>query len=240
MGKIRNQWEQIRGNAKYEAARSVLIWFYTKLGVSMVATLTAAVTFISGHREMAMLVGIPAVFWVLQIFLAWAAPKKLHLRLTPHGENSSDVYLEVTNGSNSTRMSAQIKVLRRSYGDGVKKYCYTGIWSGPKYAKEGWNHVQPVRDHGEKTSVAIDTGKSHLLRIATILDKEHGLCTLALVGIEEEKLMWDFEPTPNSHLPFFVLNIKLFGEGFPNTISRDYKVGPKTFRGAMEMTEVVA
>jgi hypothetical protein len=170
------------------------------------------------------------------------APEKrdLNLELIPHGENSSEVYLEVINKSETTKMSAQIRVLSKSYGDGVKKYGYEGFWSGPIFAIQGWDKVLPVRDHGERTSVVIPSEKSHLLRIASVdLNHDHGQCTLSLVGIEE-KLMLDFEPTPNSHLPFFVLNVKFFGEGFVNTISRDYKVGPKTFRGPMEMTEVTA
>ena len=86
--------------------------------------------------------------------------------------------------------------------------------------------------------VPIGKGKSHLLRIATMnQDNDYNQSTLDLVGIEE-KLMWDFEPSQNSHLPHFVVRVKLFGEGLTNSISKDYKIGPKTFRGPVEMTEV--
>ena len=135
-------------------------------------------------------------------------------------------------------MSAQIGVLRRSYGEGVKKYRYTGIWSGPIFAMENWNEVQPVRDHGERTSVVITSGKSHLLRIASVeLNDDYGQCTLSLVGLEE-KLMWDFEPSPKNPLPFFVVQVQLFGEGFVSPPPSDYRIGPKTSIGPMEMTEV--
>lgn len=166
--------------------------------------------------------------------------RELGLGLIPHGDNSSEVYLEVINNSETTQMSAQIGVLSRSYGDGVKKYRYTGIWSGPIFAMENWNEVQPVRDHGKRTSVVITSGKSHLLRIASVeLNDDYGQCTLSLVGLEE-KLMWDFEPSPKNHLPFFVVQVQLFGEGFVSPPPKNYRVGPKASIGPMDMVEVPA
>jgi hypothetical protein len=237
MGWFRNQWEQVRGNFKYEVGRSFAVWFLAKFGVSMIATLTALIAFVLGHREIAVLTAIPAGFWVAQSIVVWHRTKTLKLKLVPHGENSPDLYLEVVNLSNTAQISAEIRVVKKSYGEGVKRYPYVGIWSGPIFAMEGWNQMMPVRDHGERTKISISKGKSHLLRIGAMnQDDNYNQSTLDLVGIEE-KLMWDFEPTPNSHLPFFVLNVKIFGEGFTNTISKDYKVGPKTFRGPTEMME---
>ena len=164
--------------------------------------------------------------------------KHLALTLIPHGDNDRNVYLEVCNLSDSAHISAQIRVLSKSYGEGVKKYAYNAWWSGPIYSDGNWSNPQHKRDHGKKTSVCIDKDKSHRLRIAEVEPEDgYGISMMSLVAIDES-LKWDFEPTPNSHLPFFLINIKLFGEGFTNIISKDYKVGPKTFRGPMGMTEV--
>jgi hypothetical protein len=93
----REQWKQVRGSFKYEAAKSVLMWFYVKMGASVVATVTSLIAFLRGHREASLLIGIPAIFWVLQMFFAWVVPKRLNLQFVPHGDNSPLLCLEVKN-----------------------------------------------------------------------------------------------------------------------------------------------
>jgi|GEM_PF-5042898 len=241
MGKLREQWEQIRGNFKYEVVRTFVLWFFKIFGVSMIATFASAGAFIMGHREPATLIAIPSVFWIAQSVILYLKPKtippkSLEVVLSTHGDNSSDVYLEVKNHSEATTFSAQLRIISRNYGDGVKTFSYDGKWSH-RYSIESWNEYSTEEDHGESISVSIAKGKSYRLRIATILEKEHGLCTLALVGIEE-KLVWDFEPKHTSYLPFFVIGVSIFGEGFSEPVTGMYKLGPAHAYGPMQMVAV--
>jgi hypothetical protein len=235
MGRFRNQWEQVRGNFKYEILRTSVFWFVSKFGASVIATLTAVTSFILGHREMALLIGVPAAYWVLQGIITWILPKKLNLRFVPHGDNSPNVCLEVFNDNAMTKISARIRVLSRSYGQGVKQYGYDGVWVGPDFSLNNRKHL-PTQGHN--TSVKVAKGKSENLLIATIRERLHGQLTLDLMGIEE-KLMWDFESKSDSPpLPHFVLQIEFFGEGVDKPVPKIYRLGPKHSYGPVGMEEV--
>ena len=236
MGRFRDQWEQVRGNFKYEAAKSVVIWFFTKFGVSVIATLTAFITFLLVHREVPLLIGIPAAFWMLQILLASVVPKRLRLKFVTHGDNSLNVYLEVFNESPVIDLSAQLRILSRSDGRSVKQFGYKGIWTGPDFSISSRVHVP---EQGSKISVRVDTGKSDCLLIATMQRQQlHGQSVLDLIGIDE-KLMWDFEvKDKNAPLPYLTLQIDVFGQGIDKPVKKIYRLGPKHSRGPIGMSEV--
>ena len=175
-----------------------------------------------------------------KVSVAIASEKRLALYLIPHGENSPNVYLEVVNNGESALLSAQIRITGKSYGDGVKKFSYDGYWSdrtGQTYNALTGNHS---KDYGAFTSIRIEKGKSALLRIAKMNTvNNRSISALSLVGIDED-LMWNFQKSETEPLPYFTLTVSIFGEGFTNTISRDFKIGPKTSYGPIEMAEVMA
>jgi hypothetical protein len=163
--------------------------------------------------------------------------QKLCLELIPHGINSPDLFLEVINNGEPTELTAKIRILSRSYGDGVKGYAFDGLWDGPAFSVSSRRRI-PTQ--GGRTSVHVKTGDNALLRIASMRPElAHGQSIMDLVNIKE-KLMWDFEQKPNSDLPFFTLQIQLLAEGFLKPKPKIYKVGPTHAYGPIGMTEVPA
>ena len=206
------------------------------MGASVVATLASLVTFLFGHREVSLLIGIPAAFWLLQITLAFAAPKKLNLRCIPHGTNSSILCLEVQNKGEDAEITATIRVVSRSYGGAVDTRPYIGKWTLLSYKKK-WDDYRP---DPTASKVALPSGTHRLLEIAR-QDSEDGrgneISEAKLVG-SDEFLRWDFESKVDSKLPTFRLDIEFRGEGIPKTISKLYDVGPVAACGPLGMTEV--
>jgi hypothetical protein len=159
--------------------------------------------------------------------------------LIPHGENSPNVYLEVVNNGESAYLSAQFRILAKSYGDGVKKYAYDGFWSD-RVSLTYDQSKGVIKDYGRSMQSRVDAGKSDLLRVAEMDPvRKYGISTLRMVGIDEI-LQWDFEPNRNSELPFFTINVTIFGKDCSNPASAIYKLGPKTSCGPIEMMEVQA
>ena len=165
----------------------------------------------------------------------------LQLALIPHGDQDAEVYLEVINEGDPINLSAQLRIVGLSTRDSFKGYGYKGRWSNtlPSPNRGSWrNPPQTAQEHGHGTEVKVGTGKSHLLRIASVSERDrYNQYTLTLVGIEES-VIWDFSPEQNRNLPFMILEIKIFGEGFTKPESHTYKVGPKAFQGPIEMVEV--
>ena len=238
MGRIKNQWKQIRGNFKYEVVRTFAIWFFTKFGVSVIATLTAITSFILGHREMALLVGVPAAYWVLQVILTWVLPKKLNLKFVPHGDNSPLLCLEIQNKGDAAEITAIMRVVSRSYGGLVDTRPYVGRWTLLSYKKK-WDDYRPDPTASE---VAIPPGNHRILEIARQAPENgsgNDISAAYLVG-SDEFLRWEFEPKLDSKLPTFRLHIEFRGEGISKSVCKLYDVGPVKACGPLGMTEVSA
>jgi hypothetical protein len=164
--------------------------------------------------------------------------KVLDLTLTPHGDNSAELCLEVMNNGEPTKFTAQMRVLSRSYGDGVNGRPFDGCWAPSSSLKKRWDDTRP---NPQYSSVTIPSGRSRLLQISR-QNPENGSNQISeadLVGLNES-LRWDFEHKPNSHLPFFTLQIDIFGEGYTKYPTKIYKVGPVKSVGPLGMTEVTA
>jgi hypothetical protein len=162
----------------------------------------------------------------------------LDLILIPHGDNSSELCLEIKNNVEPVKLTAQIRVMSRSYGDVVDTRPYEGWWNPRSSYKQRFGDT---RDIPHYLSVEIARGRSRTLRIATA-SSDNGSCSIseAKLAGSGEFLRWDFEPNPDSHLPFWIINVELFGEGITKTVSNNFQVGPKAFRGPLGMQEVSA
>jgi hypothetical protein len=257
---FKSLWNDIKGNVKF----SLLFWLF--LGGGFTATvgfLYNSWQFLA-HRPVTALEQLLAlivpfiVTCVAGLFLffrpkahkQWARVEStdqakvkivntepiLKLALIPHGDNDSEVYLEVVNEGKLVDLSAQLRITKVSTGAACKKYGFDGQWK----ASLDYYDVLTEQTERSESSVSIETGKSRLLRIASI-DSESRLGStmeMRLTGISES-IRWFFDPTANDKLPFFELEVRLLGKGY-SSISKTYKVGPRTYAGPLQMMEVPA
>ena len=139
------------------------------------------------------------------------AQKELCVVLTPHGDNSDLLCLEVKNLGDDAKITASIRVVSRSYGDSVNTRPYEGQWTLRSYKKR-WDDYRPDPTTSE---VSIPSGTHRMLEIAR-QDPENGrgneISEAKLVGFDEF-LRWDFEPKVSSKLPTLRLHIEFRAEG---------------------------
>jgi hypothetical protein len=162
--------------------------------------------------------------------------KELSLLLTPHGDNSPLLCLEVKNKGEDVKLTATIRVVSRSYGGPFDTRPYTGRWTL-------LNHRRRFGDHRPEPTapvVTISAGDYRILEIAK-QDPDNGkgndTSAAYLVGFDEF-LRWDFEQKPDSKLPSFRLQIEFRADGVPKSLSKLYDVGPKHAYGPLHMIEV--
>ena len=165
-------------------------------------------------------------------------PKILDLTLTPHGNNSSLLCLEVRNKGDDAKIIATIRVVSRSYGGPVDTRPYTGRWTLLTYKHRFGDH----RPKPTAPVVTIPSGDYGILEIAK-QDPENGrgndISEAKLVGFDEF-LRWDHEQKPDSKLPSFRLQIEFLAEGVSKSLCKLYDVGPVHAYGPLGMTEVTA
>jgi hypothetical protein len=157
------------------------------------------------------------------------------LKLIPHGDNSPEVILEVLNLGDPVNLTASLRILSVSTGNVFKGFAYEGLWS----VTPTWQQLRSGVQERSTKKVWIDKGQSKRLRIASTESESRPnvIQEMTLSGIDES-IRWDFSPDAANKLPFFTLQISLFGRGINEPITRTFKVGPKTYYGPLQMTEV--
>jgi hypothetical protein len=157
------------------------------------------------------------------------------LELTPHGNNSSLLCLEVRNKGDDAKITATMRVVSRSYGGPVDTRPYTGQWTLLSYRRRFGDH----RPFPTAPVVTIPSGDYRILEIAK-QNPENGrgneISAAHLVGFDEF-LRWDFEPKPDSKLPSFRLQVEFLAQGI-KPLCKLYDVGPVAACGPLGMTEV--
>lgn len=163
--------------------------------------------------------------------------KRLDLKLTAHGDNDTSIYLEVSNRGATATVDAQLRIIGLSTGKKFKTFPFSGQWRSELTTIDFYNG----ESESYVSSVRIEANKSRLLKVATITSmmgfEEQ---EMALVGIDDESIVWNSHSRQNQELPYFVVQITLIAKGYPKTIDAKYKVGPKTPQGPFQMTEVAA
>jgi hypothetical protein len=184
----------------------------------------------------------------LIVLFAWAfrkAPvpeqpdivKLLSLLLTPHGDQSSLLTLEVSNKSESTSFTVQIRIISRSDCQPVDTSPYIGQWKSTIPVRFSHEYRKPPT----MSAVELEAGGlGKLLEIAEWEKNGDNGAIMRLIGGNDNWIMWEHKPTPIEKLPFFTLQLEFFGRGFADSVCKRYTVGPKHPYGPLVMTEVTA
>jgi hypothetical protein len=161
--------------------------------------------------------------------------EELDLELVPHGDNDDSIYLEVRNRGDAINLSAQIQIVG-STNTSFKTWPFAGQWKNEVKTTDFYNQ-EPEFIAGD---VRIERDRSRLLAIASI-DSMVGMATqgMAIVGIDNESVEWEFNPSQIKELPYFTVRISLAAKGYEKTKEKTYKVGPKTSHGPFQMTGVL-
>jgi hypothetical protein len=238
MGRLQEQWKQIRGNAKWEAISLIL-------GVCVIPLLSAIGAY---------LLHAPWPIWVFLVLFAQMAvilplyimdtrkkqreienrpvEKVLKLSLIPHGDNDTLAYLEVENMGEAIDVSAQLRISGKNPNQLFKKFGFVGQWK----TELTYNDFLSEQTESYAGDVRIEPNKSRLLTIAKIIsmvgqDEQE----MAIVGIDDESIVWNTDPHQKKELPYFIVRITLMAKGYPKTKETTYKVGPKTPHGPFQM-----
>jgi hypothetical protein len=163
-----------------------------------------------------------------------SAISKPVLRLIPHCDNSPQVVLEVLNQGDTVTLFAQLRITGVSTRRLFKTYPFNGQWKTELTAVDFYN--QQSESYVE--SVRLEPNISRLLKIASIGSLAYGQQEMELLGIDEESVKWDINPSHNQELPYFIIQITLVAKGYSEAVNVTYKVGPKTTLGPFQMTEV--
>jgi hypothetical protein len=163
-----------------------------------------------------------------------APPPNLNLRLTPHGDNSPQVVLEVLNQGDTVNLSAQLRITGVSTRRLFKTYPFNGQWKSELTSTDFYN--QQSESYVE--NVRLEPQRSRLLKIASIASLVYGQQEMELFGIDEESVKWDSDPRQNQELPYFIVQITLIAKGYSEVVNVTYKIGPKTTLGPFQMTEI--
>jgi hypothetical protein len=158
-------------------------------------------------------------------------PPKLNLELTPRGDNSPNLYLEVVNQGETVNLSASLRIQSMSTGKPFNGFAYEGLWVSGQ-ARSG------VQERTSKIA-RLTNQASRLLKIASIESASRPGVTqvMELTGINET-IMWDFSARSTMALPFCILEVKLLGPDCNEPVRTMFKVGPKTGSGPLQMQEV--
>jgi hypothetical protein len=160
----------------------------------------------------------------------------LDVVVIPHGDNSEAIYLEVTNNSKTTRFSAEVRIIDVFPKRLFKTHKFEGSW--PVYVKATeWSHAYEDLRH----EMQIEANKSKRLKLAHVSSKSVGIGnqSVKLVGIDGEAMTWEL-PLKGQVLPYLEIEVILVGKGYTKPVIRQYKLGPATPVGPLEMKEIVA
>ncbi|HTG16164.1 MAG TPA: hypothetical protein VK747_13020 [Blastocatellia bacterium] len=158
----------------------------------------------------------------------------LSLKLTPHNDKGSSIYLEVGNLGDTVNLSAQLRILGRSPSKLFKTYPFCGQWKSETATVD----VYEQQLESYVGDVQLESNKSRLLTIASIVsitslaDQE-----MTIEGIDEESIVWD-SSRRSQELPYFLIQVNLKAKGYQTPLLATYKVGPKTADGPFDMMEV--
>ncbi len=163
--------------------------------------------------------------------------KTLDLALTPHGNSSPLLCLEVKNQGEDASITATIRIVSKSYGDLFDTRPYVGQWTLLSYKRRFGDHGPQPR----ASAVSIPSGTYRILEIAKVIPEngKNDVSAAYLVG-SKECLQWDFEQNAYSKLPTLRLDIEFLDQGTSNSLRKIFDVGPVHAYGPLGMTEVAA
>ena len=165
--------------------------------------------------------------------LSPTAEKSLNLELVPHGDASTKLILDVTNNGTPLAISASLRIIGSNSPNLFKTESYKGTWIVLRGRRTGRQNPTYL-----SLTTQIDMhGTEKLLIARAHAPQDLSTSRMKLSGIDEN-IAW--ENTTKGQLPYFDIEVKLIGAGYPNTLVRRYRVGPKKARGPLEMTEVSA
>lgn len=176
--------------------------------------------------------------WILELLKPKAivtVEPVLNLTLSPHGENSESLYLEVMNNASPVSLSAEVHILSIFPKRSFKTRKFDGSWA-IDVRVERWKspHEQLI------PKITIESSRSKRLKLASVISPVGvGPQIMELVGIDE-CLVWELLPLREHLLPYMEIEIILAGSGYSIPLIKKYKVGPRTSSGPLQMTEVTA
>lgn len=231
----------------FNALRTLFLWVKSlsvgTKGGTVVAALFGVSLVALHHFSLMVTVFVVCLFVTVVVVLLLAlfpTPKITQFNpdlVPPTKMNGAILFLEVLNTNANTRVSAQLRLVGKSYGDGLKSHAYTGLWDGPDFDVSS---RRKMKAQGSRADTYISKDKTELLRIMRIEPQpSYGNFTAWMEGIEE-KLMWNVEQKTGDKLPYFELQVQIFGEGFDTPKTQHFRVGPVDNYGRIGMTEVLA
>jgi hypothetical protein len=156
MGLLKDLWEQVRGNFKYDILRFGAFWVVTTVGAGMIATFLGVASRWA-HRPATNLdlFLIFGTVLLVSLCLGWVSRSKRPLVvLTAHGNASSELILSVRNNGAVDIFCAEAQLIHRNIHDNFKKMPFSLLWK-----------------ESDKKGLLIPKGRSADLRIATYHDK---------------------------------------------------------------------
>jgi hypothetical protein len=194
---IKVPWEQIRGSAKWEAIRFIVGLCLTPLALAFIAYLKHAPwplwMFLALFTQVAIVLPLYIMSTRKRQQETETQEKDIHplpvlnLKLTPHGDNATSIYLEVENLGDTINLSAQLRIVGRSPIKLYKTYAFCGRWKS-----------EPTIDFHEQQlesyvgDVRLESNKSRLLTIASLVSIESlADQEMTIEGIDGESIVWD-------------------------------------------------
>jgi hypothetical protein len=182
---LKKEWQKVEGNAKWDFYKWLVglppwerigavvitfsislfsyvkgvpwpVWAFLFLGTFCLATIFSLL------RETK--TQVAAVTDVVPIVVPQMEEKLLDLKLIPHSDNDTSVYLEVLNQGEKVEVDAQLRIVGLSTNDAYKTLPFGGEWRS-ELANTGYLGNQFFSYAG---SVRIEPHKSRLLTIASI------------------------------------------------------------------------
>ena len=156
----------------------------------------------------------------------------LDIDLTPHGNNSDAMYLEVMNNGSPTAFSAEVHILRFFPSKEFKTHKFDGRWVILVTRVEWMDPYEELIPE-----IKIGTNRSKRLKLASVVSPVgSGMQIVQLEGIDEF-INWEL-PVVDQILPYVDIEIMVIGNGYPRPVTKQYRLGPRTPVGPLEMKEI--
>lgn len=228
MGWVNDQWEQIRGNFKYD----VIKWFVFTGGVTVLGLIVGYWQKLAHHPASSLeLVLIPLVGSIIMSTFALVVNKvtPLNVELGSTSGPSPLLLLNVTNKGKEMLFTAYAEI--------------TGHPNGVNLPKTGKFRLE-WRDN-KTTAQTITHGATESLVIATfegtyVTDMKEAIVWESVSGLRTKHSSFRWYTTKDEPLPAFTLKITIVGDKAEEPFVKDFTLRPQRCHGPLELiaTEV--
>jgi hypothetical protein len=219
---IARQYNDIKGNFKYDAIKTVIIGVLGLVSAGVIAALmTATSKWLHRPTSNVDLLIVVAVLLLASLLIALTLlPRRPAVSLTPHGTSSTDLVLSVVNHATEDIFFAEAQLIARNIHSNFKQMPFDLSWQG----------------NSEK-AVSIQRNKSRNLLIAghKSLEDNPQLSSMYFYGLDEYGV-WEVSDK-EAQLPSYVMRISIFSRHSRNPHISYFRVSPDTFRGPLKMVE---